>query len=93
MSRRFGSIECDGCGTANDGHFEPGRYDALATGIKPENQRELQFFWLCGDCGPDYNYDPKEFYIAEFFETTPWCSECESDYVEQWGHVCEYCAA
>lgn len=91
MSYNRGYIECDGCSVANDGHFEPGGHAALAAGLKPANQKELNFFWLCGDCGPDYNYDPKEFYIAEFFENNPTCDRCDEEPVENWGHVCLEC--
>ena len=91
MSYNRGSIECDGCSTPNDSHFEPGAHTALAVGLKPANQKELNFFWLCGDCGPDYNYDPREFYTAEFFDTEPYCDRCEYEPVENWGHVCPDC--
>lgn len=90
-NKRIASIECDGCGAPNDGHYEPGKYDSLASTMNPKNAKELQWFWLCGDCGPDYDYDPKKFYVADFFENEPYCERCEEEPVENWGHVCDYC--
>jgi hypothetical protein len=91
QNRRLGSIDCDSCGVVNDGWYEPNQHESLAVGLKPANQRELMFFWLCGDCGPDYDYDPKQFFTEEFFDATPYCDRCEEESVDEWGHVCIEC--
>lgn len=97
LNKRFSSITCDGCSVANDGHFEPrsGLLPAVdgkpAPLLSPANQQELAFFWLCRDCGPDYNYDPREFFTEEFFDTSPRCDRCDDEPVENWGHVCPDC--
>lgn len=91
QNRRLGSIDCDSCGVVNDGWYEPNQHESLAVGLKPVNQKELMFFWLCADCGPDYDYDPKQFFTEEFFDATPYCDRCEEESVDEWGHVCLEC--
>lgn len=93
MARGF---RCDGCNVPNDGDvFE--QYDALEGlagsygNIKPENRRELMLFWLCGECREYYPNGARDFFVADFFDTEPYCAECEVDEVEEWGHLCDYC--
>jgi hypothetical protein len=92
-NRRVGEIECDSCGCWNDGWYEPGQYDHLAAGIRPENAREVQWFWLCGECSEDYPNGPKDFYVEDFWDKTPWCEQCDYEEVERWGHWCDDCMA
>jgi len=92
MAKRYGSVECDGCGVPNDGDPFAQNIGEDFPGIKPENRRELMHFWLCGECRPEYPAGAKDFYIEEFFETDPYCSDCEVEPVDAWGRDCAYCA-
>ena len=92
MARRYGSIECDSCGMANDGDIFAQSIGEDFSGIKPENRRELMYFWLCRECKSDYPNGAKDYYVADFFETEPYCDDCEVEEVERWGMECIYCA-
>ena len=92
---RYGNFECDSCSTAFDG--DPidliGMNDALASTIRnPEHRKMIANFWLCRDCAPDYAGGVKDFFVASVFENEePVCESCEIDFVEEWGHLCDYC--
>lgn len=93
MINRYMDIECDGCGTANDG--DPINFIGIMAntyGIKnPAKIKELQHFWLCRDCAEGYPNGAKDFFIPEYFEDIPVCASCEDDEVDEWGHLCDYC--
>ena len=92
---RFGDLVCDGCWLFFDG-------DAISTiGAIGQNKTygvtdakkfdELSFFWLCGDCAPEYPNGAKDFFVPEYFEDIPKCAECGDEEVESKGHLCDYC--
>ena len=91
-NRRLSTIECNSCSTPNDGYFELSHNEALAATLQnPQSQREVQTFWLCTECTPEYSGGPKEFFGEEFWEDLPVCASCSIDGVENWGHWCDYC--
>jgi len=92
MARRYGSIECDGCGVPDDGDPFATIFGEDFPGIKPENRRELMYFWLCGECRVDYPNGARDFYVEDFFDTEPYCDDCEFEPVERWGMECADCA-
>jgi hypothetical protein len=60
--------------------------------IDPAKVRELTFFWLCGDCSPEYPAGAKDFFVSDYFVVeTPYCSECEIEDVSEWGQTCGLC--
>lgn len=88
-------MACDSCSVAFDG--DPidliGRNDELASTVAPKYRAMVSQFWLCADCGPDYDYDPKQFFTDEVFDNTPTCASCDETEVESHGHLCDYCEA
>lgn len=91
MARQYGGITCDSCDVPNDGDIFAQNIGETFPGIRPKNQRELAFFWLCGECKPEYPRGARSFYIEEFFDTEPYCDDCEVEEVSAWGKVCGWC--
>lgn len=93
MARSRWEIVCDGCDTPNDGDVINmlGMSAEKHGRIKPENLKQLQYFWLCRECKEDYPNGARDFFVADFFDEQPYCEECEVDEVEEWGHKCDYC--
>ena len=92
MAIQHGDFSCDGCGSWFDG--DPvsllSRTPALSGITSPAKVRELTYFWLCGDCSPEYPNGAKDFFVADYFtaEEEPYCSDCEVEPVSEWGLSC-----
>lgn len=85
-------ISCDSCGVPNDGDvISTLDFETNYGNIKPAHAKELKYFWLCGECKQDYPRGPRSFFVDDFFDTEPYCAECEVEDVENWGHLCDYC--
>jgi hypothetical protein len=57
----------------------------------PAKVRELTYFWLCGDCSPDYPNGAKDFFVADYFEIVPLCARGCGEEVESENYVCDHC--
>jgi hypothetical protein len=93
-NRAYG-INCDGCCAGFDGDPTDliGANDALASRVSfdPEKFREITWFWLCGDCAPEYPRGAEDFYVSEYWDNIPKCDSCGIEDVESAGHFCDYC--
>lgn len=93
MALSHGDFTCDGCGVWCD--LDPvalvGQADTYGV-TDPVKVRELTYFWLCGDCSPEYPAGAKDFFVESYFvPEIPYCVECESEDVPEWGQTCSYC--
>lgn len=92
---RYQDLSCDSCGE----HFDGDPIDlidlsnplASAVSFDAKKAREIQYFWLCGDCATDYPNGAKDFFIPEYWEDLPLCVDCNTESVEEKGHSCDYC--
>jgi hypothetical protein len=94
MARLRGSLVCDGCDAYFDGDLVAvlGVNDALAATLKnPKNRKMVQDFWLCTECAPNYIGGAENWFSADVWADDPVCDECSEEYVDEWGHVCDYC--
>jgi hypothetical protein len=94
MALSHGDFTCDGCGVWCD--LDPvallGRTPELFGLTDPAKVKELTYFWLCGDCSPEYPEGAKDFFVADYFvESEPYCSICEVEDVAEQGQTCAYC--
>jgi hypothetical protein len=94
MALTHGDYNCDSCGTWCD--LDPvallGRTPELYGLEDPAKVQELIYFWLCGDCSPDYPNGAKDFFTEDYFEIEePYCSSCEIEPVLAWGNSCGSC--
>ena len=96
INRRLGIIECDGCGVGNDGDpiDQIGRYDHLIGRVAPDPHKmtDIQKFWLCPACSPEYPRGPEDFFSEEFWEKIILCANCNDEEVDEPNHWCDYCA-
>ena len=94
MARLRGSLVCDSCDTYFDGDLVAvlGVNDALAATLRnPANRRQVQDFWLCGECAPNYIGGAENWFSEDVWADDPVCDRCSEEYVDEWGHVCDYC--
>jgi hypothetical protein len=88
-------INCDGCSVAFDG--DPvnliGANEELARRVSFDSEKfqEITWFWLCGNCSPEYPKGPEDFFISEYWENIPKCDSCGIEDVECVGYWCNYC--
>ena len=94
MALQHGDFSCDSCGSWFDG--DPvsllGRTPELFGLEDPAKVKELTYFWLCGDCSPEYPNGARDYFVADYFDKEdPYCSGCEIEPVLEWGKTCAYC--
>jgi hypothetical protein len=89
---QYSDINCDGCSSWFDGDpinlIGTNPLYGVTDSVKVV---ELTYFWLCGDCAPEYPNGAKDFFVADYFEDIPMCDNCGDEEVESKGHFCDYC--
>jgi len=93
MALTHGDFTCDSCGSWCD--LDPvallGKTPELYGLTDPAKVQELTYFWLCGDCSPDYPNGAKDFFTEDYFEIVPLCARGCGEEVESENYVCDYC--